>query len=96
MVAATGVELWSHWQAGLRPDRTAYAAAVYMFGSLQGAFAFTLTIMALYTLARSFAGMLDGTRRATFDNTMLLWHFVTAQGLIGLVVVAGFPRLLGA
>ena len=54
-----------------------------------------MTIMALYTLARSLCGMLTGVRRATFDNTMLLWHYTTAQGLVALVVSTFFPRLLG-
>jgi cytochrome c oxidase subunit I+III len=54
-----------------------------------------LTIMGLYTLARSFCGMLTGLRRATFDNTMLFWHYGTAQALVALAVSTLFPRLIG-
>jgi cytochrome c oxidase subunit I+III len=50
--------------------------------------------MACYTLARSLAGMLDGQRRLTMDNTMLFWTYVAAQGVVGLVLLHGFPRLL--
>jgi cytochrome c oxidase subunit I+III len=54
-----------------------------------------MIVMAFYTLARSLLGMLNGVRRATFDNTMLLWHYTTAQGLVALAVSTLFPRLLG-
>jgi cytochrome c oxidase subunit I+III len=41
------------------------------------------------------AGKLDPVRRVTFDNTAVYWHAIAVQGLIGLGVVHGFPRLLG-
>ena len=52
--------------------------------------------MAAYTLAGSLVGRIDAQRRVTFDNTMLLWHYTVAQGLIGILLVHGFPRLLDA
>jgi hypothetical protein len=27
---------------------------------------------------------------------MLFWHYTAAQGLIGLLLVHGFPRMIGA
>jgi cytochrome c oxidase subunit I+III len=51
--------------------------------------------MALFVLARSFAGRLDGVRRQTFDNTMLVWHYAVLQGLVGLALVHFFPRFSG-
>jgi cytochrome c oxidase subunit I+III len=51
--------------------------------------------MGLYTIARWVAGRLDSVRRTTFDNTMLFWIYTTGQGLVGLLVVYGFPRLGG-
>jgi cytochrome c oxidase subunit I+III len=51
--------------------------------------------MAAYSLARSWAGRLSPTRRATFDNTMLLWHYTVAQGVIGLAALHAVPRWLG-
>ena len=68
---------------------------VYTFVALQGFLVAVMTIMALYTLARSLAGMLSAVRRATFDNTMLLWHYTTAQGLLAVAISTFFPRLLG-
>ena len=53
-----------------------------------------VALMALYTLARDVAGLLDRERRATFDNTMLLAYYTAAQGALGLAVVHGFPRLI--
>ena len=74
---------------------SSYGAVVYMVSALQGAYVFTVAVMALYTIARSLAGKLDGRRRATFDNTMLFWHYTVAQGLLGLALVHLAPRLLG-
>jgi cytochrome c oxidase subunit I+III len=51
--------------------------------------------MTAYSLARSWAGRLSPARRATFDNTMLLWHYTAAQGVIGLAALHALPRWLG-
>jgi cytochrome c oxidase subunit I+III len=50
--------------------------------------------MGLYTLARKWVGLLDATRRNTFDNTRIMWYYSAAQGLIALAVLAA-PRLAG-
>jgi cytochrome c oxidase subunit I+III len=50
-------------------------------------------LMGGYTIARAFAGMVDATRRNTFDNTRLMWHYTVAQGLIALAVMHA-PRVL--
>jgi cytochrome c oxidase subunit I+III len=62
---------------------------------IQGLFVAALLVMAAYSLARSWAGRLSPTRRATFDNTMLLWHYTVAQGVIGLAALHALPRWLG-
>jgi cytochrome c oxidase subunit I+III len=95
LLAANGIDLWAQWRTGLKPDASAYGAAVYCIIALQAFFVGTATIMAGYTIARWLAGKLDGVRRATFDNTMLFWHYTTAQGLIGLLLTYGFPRVIG-
>ncbi len=95
LVAALGVELYGQWQAGLRPTASSYGAVVYTLSALQGQFVLVLLIMGGYTLARSWCGLLDGQRRATFDNTMLLWHYAVAQGLVALLLIHGFPRTFG-
>jgi len=61
---------------------------------MQGLLVFALTIMGLYTIARSLAGLLGAGRRATYDNTMLLWHYTVGQGLVALFVVHVSPRIL--
>jgi cytochrome c oxidase subunit I+III len=95
LIAAFAVDLYSQWQAGLRPTDSGYAAVVYTFSVLQGQFVAVLLVMCFYVLARSACGLLDAGRRASFDNTMLLWHYTVVQGLAGIAVVHGFPRLLG-
>ncbi len=94
VMAALGIELYGHWRSGLLPTASSYGAVVYMFAVLQGQLVLVVVIMGGYTLARSLSGLLDGARRVTFDNTMLLWHTTVAQGLVALAVVHGFPRML--
>jgi cytochrome c oxidase subunit I+III len=95
LIAALGVEGYGHWQAGVRAAETSYGAVIYTFVALQGFFVASVVLMNLYTLARSFCGLLNRERRVTFENTMLFWHYTVVQGLVGLAVVHGFPRLLG-
>jgi cytochrome c oxidase subunit I+III len=95
MLAAFGADLWSHWQAGVRADEHAYGAIVYAVLAWQGFHVSVLLVMALYTLVRSWCGMVDATRRNTFDNTRLFWHYMVAQGLAGIALVHLVPRLGG-
>jgi cytochrome c oxidase subunit I+III len=94
LIAAIGVDLYAEWRVGLTPTESSYGALVYTIIAVQGFYVATLVFMGLYTLARSFCGLLNRERRATFDNTMLLWHYTVAQGLIGLALVHSFPRAL--
>jgi cytochrome c oxidase subunit I+III len=50
--------------------------------------------MGLFVIARYLTGRLDEARRVTFDNTAILWHFAVVQGIVGLLLVHGFPRLV--
>ena len=88
-------ELAGHWLSGLRPATSGYGAMVYMAAFLQFELVATLVVMALFVLARQAAGRLSGVRRVTFDNTALLWLYTIGQGLFGLLLVHGFPRLVG-
>jgi cytochrome c oxidase subunit I+III len=94
LAGGLGIEILGEWETGLAPTESGYAAVVYAFAAWQGLFVATLTVMAFYTIARSIAGMLDRVRRATFDNTMVLWHYAVAQGLASLGVIHLAGRLL--
>jgi cytochrome c oxidase subunit I+III len=92
LFAAWGFEFSAQWN--LRASESGYAASIYMFLALQGFFAVVAAMMCSYTLARSLSGLLDGARRVTFDNTMLLTHYTVAQGVVALALAHGFPRLV--
>ena len=79
-VASIAVEIGGHVQSGLEPTQSSYGAVVYMVAALQAQYVLVLAIVAGYVLARSWHGMLDRTRRVTFDNVMLLWHYAVVQG----------------
>lgn len=89
------VEITGHWNAGLRPTDTAYAAMVYMASAVNGQLAFAVVIMTCFGIVRYFAGKLDAERRVTFENIGVLVYYVAAQSLFGLLLVHGFPRTLG-
>jgi cytochrome c oxidase subunit I+III len=95
LAAALLTDLQGHWDAGLRPAVSSYGALVYTVLAVEAQLVVAAVIMGLYTLARSAVGMLSATRRVTFDNTMLLWHYTVGQGLLGLLLVHGFPRIAG-
>jgi cytochrome c oxidase subunit I+III len=95
LVLAIALDGVSQLRAGLTPDRHAYGATVATFISVQAVTSAAVLVMAFYTLARSWRGLLDRARRVTFDNTMLLWHYTIAQGLVGLAVVHLVPWILG-
>jgi cytochrome c oxidase subunit I+III len=92
---ACAIEIAAHARAGISPVQSSYGAIVYTIAGIEAFFAVVVILMALYSVARARAGLLNRTRRVTFDNTMLLWHYTVAQGVVGLVLVHGFPRLLG-
>ena len=92
---ALALELAGQRATGLAPTASSYGALVYTASGLQGFLVAALVIMALFALARSFGGRLGPERRATFDNTRLLWHYTVAQGLAALALVHGMPRVLG-
>ena len=93
--AAFAVDLWAQWWTGLRPSERSYAAIVYTLLAWQGLHVATLAVMALYTVARSWCGLLSAVRRVTFDNTMLFWHYMVGQALATLALIHFFPRLVG-
>jgi cytochrome c oxidase subunit I+III len=65
---------------------------VYAAGGLSGQVAAAVLLMALVAAARMIVGRTDRVRRNTFDHTKLLAWYCAAQGLVGLVLIHGFPR----
>jgi cytochrome c oxidase subunit I+III len=95
LAGAVAVELAGHWRSGLRPTDNSYSAMVYMCALLTAQIIAAVLVMSLYTVARYLAGRLDAERRVTFENTALLAYYAAGQGAVGLVLVHGFPRLIG-
>jgi cytochrome c oxidase subunit I+III len=94
LTAAFTLDLFAHLNTGVRPDHHAYGAVVYTMLSYQGMHVVLLLIMAFYTLARLWNGLLDPERRMTFDSTRLIWHYTVGQGALIILIVNLFPRLL--
>jgi cytochrome c oxidase subunit I+III len=95
-LAAFGVGLYGQYRTGLLPTEHAYAAVVYAFHAYQGLFVAVVAIMATYLIARSWAGLLDGIRRVSFDNCRLFWLYAVGQGLAGLAIMYASPLLSGS
>jgi cytochrome c oxidase subunit I+III len=94
-LAATGLDIAGHVRAGLDPGAQAWSATVAALLGWQALHAAILLVMGLYVVARSIMGRLKADARATLDNTALLWHYVTAQGVLAIVLVRVLPGWLG-
>jgi cytochrome c oxidase subunit I+III len=92
--AALFFEFQGHWESGLRPTDSSYGALVYAVIAIEGQLVAVAIIMALYCFARDLAGKLSPVRRTTLDNTALFWYYTAGQGLLGVVIVHGFPRVI--
>ena len=90
--ASLAMEIAGHWESGLRPDASGYAALVYLASVLQLQMVAAVVIIGFYTLTRFAAGRLHDARRVTFDTFALLAYYAAGQGLLGLLLVHGFPR----
>jgi cytochrome c oxidase subunit I+III len=94
LIASVLVEIWAHWESGLRPTDSAYAAIVYFAAFLALQVFIAVLFMALLLAARAVAGRLDRERRNSFDYMAMLAWYGAAQTLVGLLLVHGFPRLV--
>ncbi|KON81420.1 cbb3-type cytochrome c oxidase subunit I [Azoarcus sp. PA01] len=93
LVAAVGLEFFA--QGELSPSASSYGAAVHLLASIAVFFTLVVLVMALFALARAATGKLGPTRRVTFDNMRLFWHYTVGQSLLGVALVHGFPRIAG-
>ncbi|WPG39557.1 cytochrome c oxidase subunit I [Variovorax sp. EBFNA2] len=94
-LGAVAIDLASHRIAGLDPTDQAWSATVGMLLGYEAFHAAVLLFAGGFVLARSWRGKLQPVARASLDNTRLLWHCATAQGVLGALVVQAAPRLLG-
>jgi cytochrome c oxidase subunit I+III len=95
VVLSFGLDLAGHVRAGLQPGATAWGATVAALLGWQGLHAAVLVAMGLYVAVRSASGHLQPGARATLDNTAVMWHYVTAQGVAGMLLVRWLPLVLG-
>ncbi|WP_431094676.1 cytochrome c oxidase subunit I [Polaromonas aquatica] len=93
LVAAFWAGGWGFQLAGLQPASNAWSATVAAMLAWQGFHCAVLVLMGGYVCARAWAGRLRTDARASLDNTALLWHYVTVQGLAVLGVVYLMPQL---
>lgn len=92
LAASSLVELFGHWQTGLRPHENAYAALVYMASVLNLQVVVAVLIMCGFTGVRLAMHKTEHWRRATFENSSILYLFAAAQLFFGLLLIHGFPR----
>ena len=95
LAGAVGLEVLGHSRTGLEPSANSYSAMVFMGSVLTGQAAFAAIILCAFACGRLLTKRLDRKRRVTFDNAALLYWYTAAQGLCGLVLIHGFPRLIG-
>jgi cytochrome c oxidase subunit I+III len=91
LLGAAGLDGWGHRLAGLRPAADAWSATVAALLAWQSFHVMVLALMGFYVCARSGAGKLRTNARASLDNTAVLWHYVTLQGLAGMSVIYLMP-----
>jgi cytochrome c oxidase subunit I+III len=96
LAAALGIDIYGQVHVGLNPSADSYGAMTFLAMALQGQLVVTLVIAAGYVMARYFAGLLDRERRLSFETTYLLWLYAAGQGLFGLLLTHGFPRLVAS
>ncbi|CAN5762514.1 cytochrome c oxidase subunit I [soil metagenome] len=94
IVASFGVDMTGHSLAGLDPSAQAWSATVGAMLGYQGFHVLVMLVMGSYVCARSWSGLIDQRNRATVDNTGLMWHYVTVQGIVIALAVNLLPKLM--
>ena len=93
-IAAFGVDFAGHRLAGLDPTAHAWGASIATLLAYQGLHIVVLAICAIYLCARAWAGHVRHDSRSTLDNTALIWHYTTLQGLAAAVAIHAVPWLM--
>ena len=90
------IETLAHWRSGLRPDASGYAAMVYLAAALQLELVVALVVMSLlYARSPRSPAASMACRRVSFDSFGPAVALQRGAGLLGLLLVHGFPRLVG-
>ena len=93
VLASGGLDIRAHQLAGLQPSASAWSATVAALLAWQGFHVAVLVLMGGFVCARYWAGKLMPEARASLDNSAILWHYVTAQGIAGMAVISLMPLL---
>ncbi|WP_020651912.1 cytochrome c oxidase subunit I [Massilia niastensis] len=80
--------------ARLDPTANAWSAAIGTIVGYQGLHIVLLAILAPYLALRVWRGHLTPGSRATLDNIALVWHYVTLQGIAGMLAIRILPLLM--
>ncbi len=91
LAAAWAASCFSWRSAGLAPELTSHDALVATILTWDALFVATSAIMALYAVARHFAGLLNAGRPATIESISLFLTYSAVQAAVGLVVTRLFP-----
>ncbi len=92
MSAAFWAQLHGHRLAGLDPTRDGWSAAIGAMLAYQGLHVAAMAIVAFYLCARHWRGHVGTRSRATLDNTAMLWHYTSLQGIAIAALVHWLPR----
>ncbi len=94
VIASFLVDLHGYGLAGLAPRAQAWSATIAALVSYQGLHVIILAIAGPYLAARAWSGRLSPSSRATLDNTALIWHYTTLQGIAMALAVHVVPLLM--
>jgi cytochrome c oxidase subunit I+III len=94
VVASFLADFYGYQLAGLAPRRLAWSATIAAMLTYQGLHVVLLAIVGLYLAARGWSGRLTANSRATLDNSALIWHYTTLQGIAAALVVHIVPLLM--
>ena len=95
LAGGVGLDIYGHLSSGLDARQSSYAAMVYMADVLAGQVVVAVVLMAGYAAARLLVHRTDREWRNSFDHVALLGYYAVGQTLLGLLLVHGFPRLVG-
>ena len=95
MIAAFGIDFYGQHLAGLSPTANAWSATVSMLLAYQGMHVAALVLTGGYLCARAWCGHVTGRSRATLDNTALIWHYTSVQGIVASVAIHLVPWVMG-